>query len=180
MIKGRSKAKGNKFEWKICKMLSLWWSNDFQDDIFVPSRMSGGWASTRKKVGKETKSQWGDISLNDPIGKSFLEKFNIELKNYKDFRIDEFLKIKKEGFSKFWKQCKNESEQSSRSPLLIVKRNNFPELLIIELSEFSNLKSYCGEIEPLIKVYNKLINPEPLCIIFLTEFFDKINSSMYN
>lgn len=73
-------AKGSKFERKICKVLSKWWTGGERDDVFWRSSQSGGRATRRAKKGKKTYGSYGDIAAVDPIGEPLLKLFTIELK----------------------------------------------------------------------------------------------------
>ena len=83
-------GKGAKFEREISKALSRWWTEGERDDIFWRTSQSGGRATTRKKQGKSTKNQDGDICATDPIGQPLLDITTIELKvGYKSWNIKE-------------------------------------------------------------------------------------------
>ena len=66
-------AKGSVFEREICKELSLWITSGERDDIFWRTAGSGGRATMRKKSGKTTANQEGDVCATDPIGQSTCE-----------------------------------------------------------------------------------------------------------
>lgn len=74
-------SKGSAFERKVCRKLSLWWSDGIDDDIFWRTASSGAMAKMRSKKGRRTFGQCGDIQANDPIGQPLLDKVAIELKN---------------------------------------------------------------------------------------------------
>jgi len=74
------RGKGGNFERDICRLLSEWWSEGDRDDLFWRSSQSGGRATQRKKSGKETFGQYGDITATHPDGYSLLEVFTMELK----------------------------------------------------------------------------------------------------
>ncbi len=59
--------KGSNFEREICKLLSLWWTNDKRDDIFWRTSGSGARATTRSKTKQKTFGQYGDVQATDPI-----------------------------------------------------------------------------------------------------------------
>jgi hypothetical protein len=73
-------AKGADFERDISRTLSLWWSHGERDDIFWRTSMSGGRATVRRKAGKATAYQAGDITATDPIGAPLIKATVIELK----------------------------------------------------------------------------------------------------
>jgi hypothetical protein len=73
-------AKGGTFENEICRKLSLWWTEGSRDDVFTRTAGSGGRFTVRKKAGKDTESQSGDITYNIPEGKPLLDCVSIECK----------------------------------------------------------------------------------------------------
>ena len=81
MKKGGGSRKGGKFERDICKRLSLWWTNNYRDDVFWRSQASGGRATNRHRKGKTTKGQQCDIQAADPIGEPLLRWAVIECKD---------------------------------------------------------------------------------------------------
>ena len=54
-------AKGPSFEREVCEKLSLWWTDGKRDDVFMRTSGSGGKATARRKKGKDTPFQGGDI-----------------------------------------------------------------------------------------------------------------------
>jgi len=73
-------AKGADFERLVCKQLSLWWTDDERDDVFWRSQTSGGRATMRRRRGRSTFGQYGDVAATDPIGQPLLQVVTIELK----------------------------------------------------------------------------------------------------
>ena len=68
-----SKTKGNSFERKLCVLLSRWWTNGSRPDVFWRTASSGGRATQRAKAGDDTRNQYGDVGITDPIGQPFLD-----------------------------------------------------------------------------------------------------------
>lgn len=127
------KSKGNSFEREICKKLSLWLSNNKMDDVFWRTSNSGGRYTSRKKVGKTTENQIGDIGLNSDFepGKKFLEKFVVECKFYKSLDFwGLILENKSSDVFNFWCKLLVESDNVEKHPLLIYKTNNRPILVL--------------------------------------------------
>lgn len=73
-------AKGGSFEREIAKALSLWWTENTRDDVFYRSHASGGRFTSRRKIGKDTALQGGDITASDPIGEPLISEWSIEIK----------------------------------------------------------------------------------------------------
>jgi len=74
-------AKGSGFEREVAKALSMWWSSYERDDIFWRSSNSGGRATARRKRGKTTQGQAGDIAATDPVGAPLMRWLSIECKD---------------------------------------------------------------------------------------------------
>ena len=72
--------KGSDFERRICKELSLWWTDGATDDVFWRTAGSGARAKTRAKTARDTFGQHGDIQATDPIGQPLIDVCSIELK----------------------------------------------------------------------------------------------------
>ena len=122
-----SKKKGNSFEREISKKLSLWFSNKERDDLFWRSQNSGGRFTSRKKIGKNTKNQSGDITSTDSRGEIFINMFSIECKSYK--QVDKWdLFLFKGLIKEWWEKLKYESED--KNCLLIIKENRKPIIII--------------------------------------------------
>lgn len=73
-------AKGGSFENEVCEALSLWWTNNQRDDVFCRTRASGAKYTSRKKSGKDTVNQGGDITFSDSVGEPLIKKWSIECK----------------------------------------------------------------------------------------------------
>lgn len=131
-------GKGSAFERQIAKMLSLWWSGGSRDDIFWRSQTSGARATQRKKSGKTTANQNGDLTAMDMIGQPLIDLVSIELKRgYPAFTIEGLVnrpRLKKSVLKQFVEQCKREVEDTNRFWWLIVKQNQRQEVLIFPLS----------------------------------------------
>ena len=74
------KGKGSAYEREICKLLSLWWTDNEREDVYWRSSGSGARAKVRSKSGKSTFGQYGDVSCIDPIGQPLIDNVVIEIK----------------------------------------------------------------------------------------------------
>lgn len=125
------KVKGGNYEREISKNLSLWLSGGENDDLFWRTQNSGGRYTTRYKKKLTLEGQSGDIaSVRGNISNEFLKTFCVEIKFYKDINIWGFITKAKDGVLDFWKQAYEQSKQAGREPILIVKQNYKPALLI--------------------------------------------------
>lgn len=136
MAKGKSK--GSAFERQVAKDLSLWWTKGERDDIFWRSQTSGARATQRKKQGKSTANQDGDLTAMDVIGQPLISKLSIELKcGYPAFNLEGVVnrpRAKKTVLREFLEQCKREVEGTDRLWWLIVKQNLKEVILIFPIS----------------------------------------------
>jgi hypothetical protein len=132
---GHMSRKGQNFEIKIAKNLSLWWTNKERDDIFWRSTTSGARATQRAKDGKTTKNSSGDLTLIDPIGQPFLDFFHIEIKRGYTKEIDllDFLDRTKGKTQLFqwWAKCEKERKREKRKHSLVIFRRNNRETCVM-------------------------------------------------
>jgi hypothetical protein len=131
MRSGGGKAKGSEFERNVCKLLSLWITDDQRDDIFWRSAMSGGRASVKFQKGKDNITQVGDISAIDPIGHKLIDNFVVECKSYNNIKIDSMIYGVPKGDSLlgFWEQLKHISYNARKFPIIIFKQHAKPILI---------------------------------------------------
>lgn len=135
-------TKGGGFEWDVCRALSKWLTHGKDDGQLVRSRSSGAWATVRAKQKKSgIKTQLGDIAAAGPEAHEnvnlFLSNWFVECKAYKDepnlyalFRCEDECKAK---LVQWWiKATEQAYEANHRSPMLIVKRNRQPILVVTE------------------------------------------------
>lgn len=126
-------GKGSDFERTISRVLSRWWTEGTRDDVFWRSVTSGGWAHIRRKAGKTSFGQSGDLQALDPIGQPLIDFFAIELK--RGYGLWDFLELldgngdrDKLPLALFWSQAKEQS--LGRLPLLIVRRDRHRAVVI--------------------------------------------------
>jgi hypothetical protein len=131
---GGGKAKGSAFERFICKRLSLWVSHGERDDLFWRSAMSGGRATLQLRQDIVNKAQSGDMTAIAPEGYELCEKCLFECKNYRDLQIAQGL-IKDIGyFATFWDSTNRAALRFDKVPILIMKQNHFPVLLVCPIT----------------------------------------------
>jgi hypothetical protein len=138
-----SKAKGSGFERLVCRRLSLWVSHGKNEDLFWRSSLSGGRATVAQRKGRNVR-QAGDICSVAPEGHVLTDDYFIECKSYRNLGIGQFLVSDKGSLVKFWKVACKEARNYGRRPMLIVKQNSLPILVIVKtgcLSRFSGLYS---------------------------------------
>jgi len=137
-------SKGGSMEREIGVLLSKWWTDGKREDIFYRSNSSGARFTQRRKSGKDTAYQGGDITFTDPIGEPLIKVWNIEIKSgyggrekIKDSTGKVIKKIqhrwdlldildssqKQTAFETMWEQCCRDANLSDRVPVLIFRRN---------------------------------------------------------
>lgn len=139
-----SKNKGSSFEREVCKTLSLWWTqdnNEQYDSVFWRTSNSGGRHTVRKKKGKETKNQAGDICAVDPIGNPLIDAITWEIKiGYNDCSISDFIDrgVKQPQYS-FW-FAKLHQEFTGKTWALVHKRNRRETIIAMPSDDLWKLK----------------------------------------
>lgn len=129
MRPGGGKAKGANFEREVCRRLSEWVSQGKHADLFWRSAMSGGRATVAHKKGKEVR-QAGDICSVNAEGHALTDQYYIECKNVKDCRFMAWV-LSGKGPIAFWmKEANAQSRRYARQPMLIIKQNLWPTLVI--------------------------------------------------
>lgn len=157
--------KGGSFEREVGVLLSWWWTDGKRDDIFGRSDGSGSRFTVRKKAGKDTANQGGDICFTDSIGEPLIKKWSIECKTgygskekIKDstgnvvkiiqYRWDLLDLIdsgqKQTVFEMMWEQCCRDANLSNREPVLIFRRNQRKICAAITSDYLRSLVSHYG------------------------------------
>jgi len=176
-------SKGSNFEREICKKLSLWWSDEKRDDIFWRTSGSGARATYRRKKGKDTYGQEGDIQAIDPIGSPLTQLVTIECKRgYSSINLTDLLdksnkKTKPCLIEQFITQAINENIYSKTYYWwLIVRRNNRQAILLMPYKLYKLFQT----IVSLPKIY--FIVNTPICdnkikiaIVRLDDFLKIVN-----
>lgn len=141
----KGKPKGNGYEREVCRLLSMWWSDGTDDNVFWRSASSGGRATQRGKKGKNTTGHYGDISATDHVGAPFLKAITLEIKRgYSTSSIQDLID-KREGaatqeYEKWILQAQVSRKLSGAYAWGIILRRNqrqalitFPSVLIREI-----------------------------------------------
>lgn len=126
-------AKGAGFERQTCQRLSLWVSNMTREDVYWRSAMSGGRATlrTRRNRGPKLLAQAGDVTATHQLGHLLLEHFLLECKFYKDLKWSQAVHGVGGELPRVWhKPCK-EADENARMPMVVVKQNHQPELVLL-------------------------------------------------
>jgi len=157
MING--KEKGGNYERVISKKLSLWLSNREFDDMFWRTQGSGSRHTIRRRKNLTLEGQAGDIaSTCRGISEDFIKVFCVEIKFYKDINIWSTITKSKTGLLDFWKQADRQGREVGKIPLLIVKQNHKPTLLISnEIFNILIIKNFELESELVVNLHHQKI-----------------------
>jgi hypothetical protein len=182
--------KGGDFEREFSKRLSIWFSG--RDDVFWHTTGSGARATSRRKTGKDTEGQHGDIFATCEEGKPLECCWSIELKSgYHQGKSSRKLKDKDGAevkvysrwdildlidstqkdpiINQFWDQAKRDAELSNRIPVLVFRRNMRTACICFSRSYFGELVDMFGYPNAIVIQVSKRI-----CILPLKDFFEWI------
>jgi hypothetical protein len=159
-------SKGGSMEREICVLLSKWWTDGKRDDIFYRSNASGGRFTSRKKSGKDTANQGGDVTFTDSIGEPLIKAWSVEIKTgyggrekVKDSAGTVIKKIqhrwdildildssqKQTTFEMMWEQCCRDANLSHRIPVLVFRRNQRKVCAAIPVEYKQKLIEFYGD-----------------------------------
>jgi len=129
-------GKGEDFERSVPKIISLWWTDDKQDDVFYRTHGSGSRATTRQKKGVATANAAGDLMAVDEVGHPFTDCFLVELKRgYTDkiSVLDLIDNKRKKQFAlvDWYAKARKEANFHKRSFVLIIFKRDYREICVL-------------------------------------------------
>lgn len=139
-------GKGSQFERDISRQLSLWWSKGEHDDWFWRATTSGARATVRKKAGKDTANNVGDIAAQCPEAMRLMNAVSFELKKgYNQTGPQDLILKDKSKIHEFIDQATRQASnagtpywalihKADRKPTLVY--TNFELLTDLHLAEF--------------------------------------------
>lgn len=173
MIAGRSKSKGNAFENKVAKMLSLWLTNNARQDVLERSPASGGKATAHSKAGRNFQTIAGDIIAVAEEGMVLTNSFVVELKhqNADNLSIDNLIfQTAQNGIVAYWEKLLKECQQYNKFPMLIFRQNSRP--VLIALCPYGVHMLECGKW-----VHAIIRRPQrSMSILYFDKFLAKVSS----
>jgi hypothetical protein len=92
--------------------------------------MSGGRATFAAKSGKHLHRQAGDICAVSPEGHALTDRYYIELKHRRSLDLEGFLVRGTGMLARFWRHTVTESHRYGRAPMMIVRQNFTPDLVL--------------------------------------------------
>jgi hypothetical protein len=131
---GGGSQKGAAWEREACRRLSLWITKGERDDLLWRTAMSGGRATIQFRKGLINKSQVGDIGAIDAIGERLLLRHVVIECKFRR-KVDLALGILRQRglLWKWWAKACSEATTAARQPMMIVRENNTPTLLLITM-----------------------------------------------
>jgi hypothetical protein len=165
MRPGGGKAKGSKFERKVCKALSLWVTKGKRGDVFWRSAMSGGRATVH---GKKVR-QAGDICAVAPEGHKLTDDFIIECKHLREINLAPFIIEDTGTLARIWAKLKAQCRIHEKHPMLIVRKNGTNTIVITELGYQRNVRCTIPHRRLEIGLFEHLIKQSPPKELVLNE-----------
>lgn len=177
-------AKGSNCEREVSELLSVWWSDGSNPEVFYRTGGSGSRLTSRRKQNKETTVQGGDIASTDSYGEPLTKAFCFEVKTgygRKDkgeiIRWDllDYLdsRQKEPKFTSFWKQCLRDATANKKIPILIFRRNLRSLCICISKPTYLEL---CSFYSPFVGTKLELsVLDINVVILSLQDFFEWIN-----
>ena len=142
-------GKGSAFERSICIALSEWWTEGKQSAVFWRTSTSGARATTRRKAGKETAMQHGDVTATDPIGFPLIKLMTIELKRgYQKDSIQDLIDRSDDDSAQQthegWidKAMTSQKASGAKSWIIIFKRDRRSTIILLPKKLFQKLMLY--------------------------------------
>ncbi len=124
-------GKGADFERRVAKHLSLWWTGGKHDDTIWRTSQSGGRATVRRRQGKRTSGQAGDLCSTDPASRGLFRLFAFELKvGYHQVTINDLIDrppgfaFKKDGWDGWVEQAKAARLEAGAACWMIIHHRN--------------------------------------------------------
>jgi len=118
------KNKGNRFERKVAKKLSLWLTEGGNNTQLIRSVQSGGWSERQD-------NQIADLAPNGSRGKEFLTIFAVECKATEKFNFFHVWSSTKPKMYHWWVQVDKEASAVNRVPLVVYSKNYYPNLVVL-------------------------------------------------
>ena len=173
-----TKQKGSQWERNCAKLLSLWLSDNTRDDLVWRTSGSGNRHSIRKKRGKDTYNQAGDLCATDPCVQFFFDYFLVECKNgYSKGKVSECIdplyildkleNTKQSILIDWWNKAEKERLQSNRKHSIILFKRTAKRPCIVHGQKLIwSLADYIGEYPgDQIIVYSDLIGDNNCLVI---------------
>jgi hypothetical protein len=164
------RIKGNNYELKINKKLSLWVSGGDRSDLFQRNIGSGATFTSALKRGV-TVGNPGDAQGAHPLAYEFLQCFLPEYKHWDDLEIQSAMWKEKGEFIKVIRKTKEQADATGRYYFLIVRQNYWPILLFtpsVAMNDFAKR----------FRIYHRLWRGQVFGCLF-DEFVVRVNADEF-
>lgn len=166
MAKKTFYSKGAHFEREVAKQLSSWMTGGRRHDLFWRTAMSGGRATIANRNKGYVRSQLGDITAVDYEGYPLTEKFVIEAKYHADLSFTNFFLNGGGPIVRWWDKLVDEAERFDKHPMLVLRQNRRPILILMWQVDADKFTTYIPEIS----FYNTNLAPYTVAISQLNDF----------
>lgn len=163
MKPGQSKPKGNAFENKIAKELSLWLTHGKRADLLERSSNSGGKATVHRKAGRDFTNIAGDLMAVGAEGHQLINHFIVEIKHQNEINLNVsnlIFQTATDGLVAYWKKLLGECQAHHKIPMLIFRQNSRP-IYIILCNEGIKLFNCAATVTAVIRQPKKSMNIIP-------------------
>lgn len=163
-------SKGANWEREIAKMISSWWSRSGDDDLLWRTHASGARATSRKKRGKKTRGQIGDLCAVDTRAAKLIKCCPISLKRgYMSMSIQDVMDIeeraKTKEFEGWIKECIVHQRDSDAVGWFLLFRKDRRKTLIFMPSDLVWRFNY--------KTRHRLLTNRPNCLFSIRKKMKK-------
>jgi hypothetical protein len=118
----KSRRKGCTNEIKVARLLSEWWEQAEEGANFKRTPLSGGWGNADTRGGFKVA---GDICTTSKIW-----PFTVEVKRREAWSFGSFSQGRTSPVWKWWRQCIDQAAEENRIPLLWMKQNRKPWIVL--------------------------------------------------
>jgi hypothetical protein len=175
MVPGGGKRKGSAFEREMCRVISLFWSNNSYKDLCWRSASSGvRGTTTSSHLRSKVKGYFGDLTATSPLIEPLFKVFSIECKFYAKIDVTEILRgIKNNKLLEFWTQAYRDARHSGRTPVLITKQNFLGILMIVRTADAEKF------LHTMDKPIKYMTIAQELSIFSLDDFLKNVNKERF-
>lgn len=121
-------------------------SEGAKDDLLWRSANSGAMATVRKRSGRISKVQSGDLVAVDPQAAPFTNVFFLELKHRKNLQADEWIHGTEAGLLReIWVKPNTQAKDFCKQALVIAKQDRRHELMLMKKETYELLRLGCKD-----------------------------------
>ena len=156
----KPQQKGGRFEGELCRLFSKWFTHGKRDDVFYKTSGSGGRATHRQRLQKQTAFSAGDMSFTDSIGQPFIVYFLVEIKRGYNSRVVFNNLIDKDSkqmplIVEWFKKANKERSQNRRKAVMLLMRRDYAKTLVV--SQHQEYKAFRSSFDNRYRLSNYMI-----------------------